>query len=107
MIDKLTKLKYWEIAALGISVTVTAILLVAFATRWFVGTWPQTDEAAHIAYVIVSAAVAWVSSGIFVEAIFLKHRLARIAGALDNVMDRLAGFTEGAGKHRAEEADRG
>lgn len=106
MIKKLSKLKYWEIAALGISVTVTAILLVAFATRALVGTWPQTDEAAHIAYVIVSAAIAWISSGIFIEAIFLKHRNARAASALDNILDMIAGFDEGTGKHR-QEADRG
>jgi hypothetical protein len=107
MINKLSKLKYWEIVTLGLALSVTANLLLMFAVRFINGTWPQTNEAAHIAYVILAAFFAWTIVGIFVEAFASKWRQARTQKVLDEYLDLLAGYGEGTGKHRTEEADRG
>lgn len=104
MIKNLAKLKYWEIVALGVSSSVVAVLLLAFITRLLVGTWPQTNEAGYIAYMILGGGVSWAISGIAVEAITVKRRNAQVQQAMDNVMDLYAGYyIAGAGKHRAEE----
>jgi len=95
MIRNLSRLKYWEIAALGVSLAVIVNLLVMFAVRFIVGTWPQANEAGHIAYIILSAFVSWTIVGFFVEAINHKHREA----LADKVMDEIAA---GNGRHRAE-----
>lgn len=94
MIKKLSKLRYWELAALGVSLIVVTNLLIMFAVRYLNGTWPQTTEAAHIAYVVISTAMAWVLSGIFVEAGFAKWREAKQATALDNLLDLIAGYDQ-------------
>ena len=104
MIKNLAKLKHWELAVLGLSLASVANVLVMFAVRFVNGTWPQTTEAAHIAYIIVSAFLSWTIVGIFTEAAFQKRRNAQVQQAMDNVMDLYAGyFIAGAGKHRAEE----
>jgi hypothetical protein len=125
MIKKLAKLKYWEIAALGLSLAVVANLLVMFAVRFINGTWPQTNEAAHIAYIVLSAFLSWTIVGIFVEAINQKHREALVEDALDTISDLYASFKmepapehngshvdspyvdiePGTGKHRQKESD--
>jgi uncharacterized membrane protein (DUF485 family) len=113
MIKNLAKLKYWELAALGVSTSVVTVLLLAFATRLLAGTWPQTTEAGYIAYIIAAAFTSWIISGIFTEAAFQKRRNALVQQGMDEVMDLYAGYyIAGAGRHRAEEpydqeADRG
>lgn len=77
MIRKLSKLKYWEIAALGLSVSVVANLLLMFAVRAINGTWPQTHEAGWVAYMVIASAVSWSAVGVAVEAILHKGRQGR------------------------------
>jgi hypothetical protein len=112
MIKKLSKLRYWEIAAVGLSLAVIANLLVMFAVRFINGTWPQANEAAHIAYMILSAFVSWIIVGIAVEAINQKHREALVTEALDTITDLYATIKiePGKGRYRVAgeaEADRG
>jgi protein-S-isoprenylcysteine O-methyltransferase Ste14 len=107
MINNLAKLKYWEIITLGLALSVTANLLLMFAVRFLNGTWPQTNEAAHVAYVIISSILAWVIVGIFVEAVAVKWRMLRNRRLVDEYLDMLAGFEEGTGKHREGAAERG
>lgn len=112
MINNLAKLKHWELAVLGLSLAVVANVLVMFAVRFVNGTWPQTTEAAHIAYVIISAVLVWGIIGVFSEAILVKRRNALVQQGMDEVLNLYAGFVAGAGRHRAEgpydqEADRG
>lgn len=106
MIKNLAKLKYWEIVALGVSSSVVAVLLLAFVTRLLAGTWPQTNEAGYIAYMILAGGASWAISGVAVEAITQKRR-AKVQEAVWDLY-----FGAGAGRHRAEEpydqeADRG
>lgn len=86
MIKDISKLKYWQIAVIGVAVSVTVMLLLAFAARVAVVNWPAARDGIHIAYLITAAAAAWIATGIYIEAAFLKHRRKQI----DDVMDQIA-----------------
>jgi hypothetical protein len=92
MIKNLAKLKYWEIAALGLSLSVTASLLIMFATRALVGTWPQTNSAAWVAYLVVSAVASWTITGVAVEAILHKDRQYRYELLEEEILDTVSDF---------------
>lgn len=96
MINKLSKLKYWEIAVLGLALSAVVNVLIMILIRFLNGTWPQVTEAAHIAYLITAAASAWIITGIFVEAGLTKWRRAKV----DDYLDLIAA---GVGRHRADE----
>ncbi|HEX9227899.1 MAG TPA: hypothetical protein VF885_14950 [Arthrobacter sp.] len=91
MIKAISRWKYWQIIVVGLASSITAVLLVAFAGRWATATWPGADDGIHIAYVIVSAAAAWIMVGIFAEAGFYKRRRKEADAALDRIMDVIAG----------------
>lgn len=94
MIKKLSQLKYWQLAVLGLVASALAVLAVSALLRAAVAAWPQAGEASLTAYVIIAAAVAWISVGIFTEAAFYKARLQRLQALLDEVMDDIAGYYE-------------
>jgi thiol:disulfide interchange protein len=113
MIKAISHWKYWQIIAVGLCSSLTTVLLVAFAARVVRVNWPAASDGIQIAYVIVSAAAAWIVVGIFAEAGFYKrrHAMARLEAdaAMDRIMDLLAGHQAlgAASPFAKEEADRG
>lgn len=114
MIKSIAQLRYWQIAVLGLFSSVTAVLLVAFAARVVRVNWPEAHDGIQIAYLLISAATAWIVTGIFIEAAFFKHRrmLAQreADAALDRIMDVIAGHQAlgvASPFYKDEEADRG
>jgi uncharacterized membrane protein (DUF485 family) len=91
MIKAIARRKYWEIVVAGVLSSVTIILLLAFAARWLTATWHGAGDGIHIAYILISAATAWIVTGIFIEAAFHKHRQKQADLALDRIMDLIAG----------------
>lgn len=94
MIEAIAKRKYWEIVVAGVLCSVTVVLLLAFAGRWASYTWPAAGVGVQVAYFVISAAAAWIVTGIFVEAAFYKARRQRLQALLDEVMDDIAGYYE-------------
>jgi hypothetical protein len=86
MIKKLATLKYWEIVALGLSATIAVMLGILATTQWVINTWPQATQAANMAYLILTAATAWVLVGITVEACMQRRRNKVISAAVDNII---------------------
>jgi hypothetical protein len=102
MIMKLSKLKYWELAALGVCSAATAIMLVAGGIGLLVNLFPQAYQAGQIAYLISAAALAWIITGIFIEAGFTRYRSSHLDESLDRLAEALGlAITEAEKKNEA------
>jgi len=76
MIEKLSRLKKWQIIALGVAAVVVALVAMGFLAQLCYALFPAAWGWVAVGHVAVSGTAAWFISGVFVDAYILKGYIA-------------------------------
>lgn len=89
MIEKLSRLKGWQIIVLGVATLLVALAILAFVAHLGYIAFPAAWGWILGGHIIVAGATAWFIPGIFVDALYLRLWVAEAEAYVDSLMMQL------------------
>jgi hypothetical protein len=96
MIEKLVRLKNWQIALLGVTAVVVALSLVTFVAHLCYASFPGSWGVIAVLHMLAAGGAAWFIPAPFLDAYLVKKYTAEADAALAHIIEMLGeAFPEG------------